>query len=107
MRNSVLRYANWGVFIHEWRIDTPTESFTDGFTLENSTIAYMDTQAIRLLDQWNNGSAVNSFTQAGILNTVIRNNEMHHLGFRCDADNNEGILFTVRQQAALRRQLRT
>jgi hypothetical protein len=53
VRNAVLRYANWGVFVNqEWRAGSPPGNLTDGFTLEDSTIAYIDTHAIRLIDQW-------------------------------------------------------
>jgi hypothetical protein len=96
VRNAVLRYANWGVFVNqEWRVGSPPGNLTDGFTLENSTIAYIDTHAIRLIDQWDDNSAADSFTRSGITNVLIRNNEVHHVGFRCDADDADGIMLTV------------
>ena len=85
MRNVTLRYANWGVFVEQSvRADAPRGNVIDGFTLEDSEIAYMDTLAIRLIDWWENNAAPDAFTRSGVSNTVIRNNEMHHLGFRTD-----------------------
>ncbi len=95
IRNTLLRYANWGVYIEQdVSADSPAGNVIAGFTLEDSEIAYMDTFAIRLIDWWENGAAADSFTRSGILNTVIRNNEMHHLGFRTDGDNAVGASFT-------------
>jgi len=48
---------------------------------------------IRLIDWWENNADPNSFTRSGVLNTVIRHNEMHHLGFRTDDDNAVGLSF--------------
>jgi hypothetical protein len=90
MRNATLRYANDGIHL-EQGVDTP-QSITDGFTLENSEISHMDSNAIYLNYWWPGGSA-DSFTHAGIRNTVIRNNEMYDLGFRTDSDNADGIQF--------------
>jgi hypothetical protein len=95
VRNVTLRYANWGVYIEQSvRATSPPENVIDGFTLEDSEIAYMDSLAIRLIDWWENSAAADSFTRPGVLNTVIRNNEMHHLGFRTDGDNAVGMSFT-------------
>jgi hypothetical protein len=95
VRHATLRYANWGVYIEQdVSADSPASNVTDGFTLEDSEIAYMDTYAIRLIDWWENSADADSFTRSGILNTVIRNNEMHHLGFRTDGDNAVGASFT-------------
>ena len=94
VRNATLRYANWGLYIEQSvRAAAPPENIIDGFTLEDSEIAYIDTFAIRLIDWWENGAAADSFTRSGIVNTVIRNNEMHHLGFRTDGDNAVGASF--------------
>ena len=94
VRNATLRYANTGVFVEQQlSASVPPGYVIDGFTVENSEIAYMDTHAIRLMDLWENNSAADSFTHSGVLNTIIRNNEMHHLGFRSDGENAEGLLF--------------
>jgi hypothetical protein len=95
VRNVTLRYANWGVYVEQSvRATSPPENVIYGFTLEDSEIAYMDSLAIRLIDWWENSAAADSFTRPGVLNTVIRNNEMHHLGFRTDGDNAVGMSFT-------------
>jgi hypothetical protein len=95
LRNLTLRYANWGVDVEQSvRADSPPANIIDGLTVEDSEIAYMDTVAIRLIDWWENGAAADSFTRPGVVNTVIRDNEMHHLGFRTDGDNAVGMSFT-------------
>jgi len=95
VRNATLRYANWGLYIEQSvRATAPPGNIIDGFTLEDSEIAYMDTFAIRLIDWWENSAAADSFTRSGIVNTIIRNNEMHHLGFRTDGDNAVGASFS-------------
>ncbi len=94
VRNATLRYANWGLYLEQSvRATAPPGNVIDGFTLENSKIAYIDTYAIRLIDWWENSAAADAFTRSGIVNTVIRNNEMHHLGFRADGDNAIGVSF--------------
>ena len=75
VRNVTLRYANWGVYVEQSvRATSPPENVIDGFTLEDSEIAHMDSLAIRLIDWWENSAAADSFTRPGVLNTVIRNN---------------------------------
>ncbi len=94
VRHATLRYANWGVYLEQGvQATAPPGNSIDGFTLENSEIAYMDTYAIRLIDWWENNAAADAFTRSGIVNTIIRNNEMHHLGFRTDGDNAIGASF--------------
>jgi hypothetical protein len=92
VRNAILRYANHGVYLIQGA-DGPAENVTDGFTLESSEIAHADSRAIYFNYWWANGSAIDSFTHAGIVNTVIRGNELHHLGFRSDSDNAVGAHF--------------
>jgi hypothetical protein len=94
VRNATLRYANWGVYLEQdVSASAPPGNVLDGFILENSEIAYMDTLGIRLIDWWENNAAADSFTHSGVLNTVIRNNEFHHLGFRSDDDTAVGLSF--------------
>lgn len=94
IRNMTLRYANTGVNIEQQvNANMPFSNVIDGFTVEDSEIAYMDTHGVRLIDIWENNSAPESFTHSGVLNTMIRNNEFHHLGFRSDSDNPEGLIF--------------
>ncbi len=88
--NATLRYANIGVALNQG-VEGPT-SITDGFTLEASKVSHMDTLAISS-NYWWQGESADSFTHAGIVNTVIRNNELHDLGFRSDSNNADGIQF--------------
>lgn len=92
VRNALLRYANRGVDLRQSIADDPMY-ITDGFTLEDSEIAYMDTHGVNMQFGWGDGSDSASFTHAGIINTLIRGNELHHLGFRSDLDNAIGLLF--------------
>jgi Right handed beta helix region len=88
VRNSTLRYANYGVQLQQ-AADGAAGDVSDGFTLLNSTVAYMDTQALHLTYWWASSSA-DTFNHAGIINTVIQGNELHHLGFRSEYDNAVG-----------------
>jgi hypothetical protein len=92
IRNAVLRHANRGVFLSQ-NTSGPPDSITQGFTVEDSEIAHMDTFAIFTRYGWGDGSEPESFTYAGIVDTVIRGNEMHHLGFRSDRNSAVGVLF--------------
>ncbi len=104
VRNATLRYANWGVYIEQSvRADSPPANVIDGFTLEDSEVAYADTHGIRLIDWWENSAAADSFTRSGVLNTVIRNNELHHLGFRSDGDTAVGLSFGFANQLRFER----
>ncbi|MGC9396083.1 MAG: right-handed parallel beta-helix repeat-containing protein [Anaerolineae bacterium] len=95
VRNATLRYANWGLYIEQSvRADAPAGNVIDGFTLEKSEIAYVDSLAIQLIDWWENSADPDAFTRSGVRNTVIRDNEMHHLGFRTDGDNAIGASFS-------------
>jgi hypothetical protein len=85
VRNAILRYVDRGVSLMQGA-DGPAGNVTAGFTLENSEIAYADTNAIYFNYWWDNQSAADSFTHAGIVNTIIRGNELHHLGFRSSSD---------------------
>jgi hypothetical protein len=95
LHNLTLRYANWGVNIEQSvAADAPPGNVIDGFTVEGSEIAYMDSLGIRLIDWWEDGANPDLFTRSGVRNTTIRNNELHHLGFRTDGDNAIGSSFT-------------
>ncbi len=94
LRNAILRHANRGVRLEQdVRANSNPNNRIDGFLLENSEIAHMDTHAIRLSDWWENDAEPDSFTRSGVLNTVIRSTELHHLGFRSDEDNAVGAAF--------------
>jgi hypothetical protein len=94
VRKVTLRYANRGLWLsHSVLADAPAGNVTDGFTLEDSEIAYMDTHAICSDNSWENSPDPDAFTRSGVSNTVIRNNELHHLGFRSDLDNAVGVAF--------------
>jgi len=94
IRNTVLHYANRGVWVSQSvQANSPVGNITNGFTLENSEVAYIDTHAIQLGSWWENNAAADSFTRSGVVNTVIRNNVMHHLGFRSDDDDAVGSVF--------------
>jgi len=99
LRNLLLQYANYGLYIEQdVAADEPVSNVIDGFTFENSEVAYTDSQGIRLIDWWENGAATDSFTHSGIRNTLIRGNEFHHLGFRTDGDNAIGLSFSFANQ---------
>ena len=92
VRNVLLRYADDGIDLYQ-SVGDNAENITDHFTLEHSEIAYMDTNAIHLSYTWKDESAPASFAFAGITGTVIRDNQLHHLGFRSDRDNANGVSF--------------
>ncbi len=94
VRNATLRYANNGLYIEQSvRADAPAGNVIDGFTLEDSEVAYIDSLAIRLIDWWEDGANPDLFSRSGVLNTTIQGNELHHLGFRTDGDNAVGASF--------------
>lgn len=99
LRNLLVQYANYGVYIEQdVAADEPPGNVIDGFRLEDSEVAYIDSQGIRLIDWWEDGADADAFTRSGIRNTVMRNNEFHHLGFRTDGDNAVGLSFTFANQ---------
>jgi hypothetical protein len=93
--NLTIRYANYGVYIEQDVAATESAgNLIDGFALEDSEVAFIDSQGIRLIDWWDDGANPEAFTHSGIRNTLIRGNEFHHLGFRTDGDNAIGLSFT-------------
>jgi hypothetical protein len=98
LENLTLLYSNYGVNIQQAvKAGSPSGNVIDGFTLEGSEIANMDSQGIRLLDWWENNANPNLFTHSGIRNTNISNNNFHDLGFRSD-DDAVGLWFTFANQ---------
>ncbi len=91
VRNATILYANHGIDMHQ-TVDNVPDNITSGFTLEHSEIGYMDTDALHLAYYWQNNSAPSSFTHAGITNTVIKDNTLHHLSFRSSRESAAGIL---------------
>jgi hypothetical protein len=89
VRNVTIQYANRGIVLDQGA-DGAVDNAINGFTLENSHIAYMDTNALNFNYWWANSNHADSFTHSGIVNTIIRNNEFDHLGFRSDSDNAVG-----------------
>ncbi|MFZ6028746.1 MAG: right-handed parallel beta-helix repeat-containing protein [Chloroflexota bacterium] len=99
LRNLLVQYANYGVYVEQnVAAGEPAGNVIDSFTLENSEVAYTDSQGMRLLDWWENGPAADAFVHPGIRNTLIRGNEFHHLGFRTDGDNAVGLSFGFANQ---------
>lgn len=99
LRGMQIQYANYGVYIEQdVSASEPAENVIDGFTLENSEVAYIDSQGIRLIDWWDGDANPDLFTHSGIRNTLISGNEFHHLGFRTDGDNAVGLSFSFANQ---------
>ena len=99
LHNLLVQYANYGIYIEQdVAANEPPGNVIDGFMLEDSEVAHIDSQGIRLIDWWEHDANPYSFTHSGIRNTVIRGNEFHHLGFRTDGDNAIGLSFTFANQ---------
>jgi len=94
VQNILLRYSNMGVWLSQY-VDpnAPDDMSIDGFTIEDSEIAYMDTEAIHTYSSWKGSPSTKSFTRPGVTNVVVRRNEMHHLGYRTDYEDGVGIEF--------------
>jgi hypothetical protein len=94
LRNLNLRYANIGVDINQSvSVNESPSNVINGFTLEDSEVAYMDTLGVGLSQNWEGGSNPDLFTHSGVINTNIRNNDFHDLGFRSDNDTARGLGF--------------
>ncbi len=92
IENVTLQYSNYGLSLFQ-KVGQNPENITSHFTLEGSEIAHIDSDALDLSYAWIDESAAASFSVAGITDTVIRNNQLHDLGFRSDQDNANGISF--------------
>jgi hypothetical protein len=87
-----LRYANRGVFLYQYVSgETPEPYAIDGFLLEDSEVAQMDTVGIYLTSWWTDAPTPDQFSHAGVRNTVIRNNELHHLGYESEYPTASGV----------------
>ncbi len=84
-----IRYANRGIVLYQYAEGAASEYAIDGFHLENSEIAYMDTTGLDASFSWPGAPKPDQFGHPGILNTVIRNNQFHHLGY--NSDNRSGV----------------
>lgn len=76
-----IRYADRGVVLYHYVQGTDSQLAIDGFLLEDSEIAYMDTTGFDSYFGWTDAPSPDSFTYAGVRGLHIRNNEFHHLGF--------------------------
>jgi hypothetical protein len=86
VRGATLRYADYGVVVLH-----SGDGVTRDFTLEDSEIAYIDTNALFISEWWDGAPTPTTGWQPSTENIVIRGNEFHHLGFRTDMDNAIGI----------------
>ena len=92
LRNMTLRYANRGILLYQYvSRDSPEANAVDGFLLENSEIAYMDTVGFDANFWWPGAPQPDQFSHAGVRNIIIRNNEFHHLGYYSDYRSAAGI----------------
>ncbi len=85
VRNADVRYGNIGVSLSQNTLGA-AENVVDGFVLEGSRIAHMDTKGLLSTYWWGPGSDPDAFTRPGVINQVIRNNEFYDLAFRSDID---------------------
>jgi hypothetical protein len=86
VRNSTLRYADYGVVVLQ-----SGDGVTRDFRLEDSEIAYIDSNAFFVSEWWDGAPSPGAGWQPSIRDIVIKGNEMHHLGFRADTDNAVGV----------------
>ena len=90
--NMTLRYANRGILLYQYVSGQAPQAYAvDGFLLEDSEIAFMDTVAIDASFWWPNAPEPDQFSHAGVRNTVIRNNELHHLGYYSEHRSAAGV----------------
>ncbi|RLB62454.1 MAG: hypothetical protein DRI90_09055, partial [Deltaproteobacteria bacterium] len=92
LRNVDGRYGNIGISLSQNTLGADV-FVVDGFVLEDSEIAHMDTKGLLSSYWWGVGLEPEDFTRPGIVNQVIRNSEFHHLAFRSDIDFPVGLAF--------------
>jgi hypothetical protein len=92
VRNVTFRYASYGVVLYQYVSgEAPSAYAVDGFLLEDSDIGFMDTAGIESTFWWPEAPAPELFHHAGVRNTVIRNNTLHHLGYNSSTRSAVGI----------------
>jgi len=84
--NSTLRYADYGVVVLQ-----SGDGVTSDFRLEDSEIAYIDSNALFVSEWWDGAPSPGTGWEPSTRDIVIKGNEMHHLGFRADTDNAIGV----------------
>lgn len=100
LRGIHARYANKGVYLNQNTLG-PEESVIDGFTLDGSEISHMDTYGIQYHYWFGKQYPVAGWTRPGIKNTLIKDNEIHHLGFRSDSNFPVGNAFSYADSLTL------
>jgi hypothetical protein len=94
IRNSTIRYASMGIVLYQYMdSQTPPTYAVDGFVLEGSEVGYMDTSAISATYWWPSAPSPTYFNHSGVRNTVIRNNNLHDLGFNSEERSAVGVRF--------------
>ncbi|BAP57836.1 hypothetical protein THII_3539 [Thioploca ingrica] len=94
LRHLQVRYANHGLFAEQMlTTQSPFSSVISGLVIADSEFGYLDTRGLSLLITGDNNIDTSWFTYAPIVNTLINNNEFHHLGFRSQNNRGIGILF--------------
>jgi hypothetical protein len=93
IRNAILRYTDNGVWLRQY-VDpaAPINTSINGFLIEDSEISFMDSKAFNIYYSWKGNTTAASFLRPGVLNTVIRRNKMHHLGFNADSEGVGGVV---------------
>ena len=92
IRNSTLRYANSGVVLYQYMNDrTPPAHAINGFLLENSEVAYMDTVGVESTFWWDGAPSPDRFRYPGVSNAVFKDNSLHHLGYNSDSRSAVGV----------------
>jgi len=91
LKNLNLSYANHGIWIEQDVSATSANiNQINGFILENSKIANMDTDGLFFYPKWSNSANI---TTAPLTNIVIKNNEFHHLSYQAQSDRAAGLEF--------------